>query len=91
MATLKDLHATGIYFDGGLEVVAPNGETVYRKETCDFDSPSSTLAYLMEKPVKSIYASHEDGADPFFCVFLSDEVMNDDGFLQSFRKLGKNL
>lgn len=91
MATLKDLQASGVYFYGGLEIVAPNGETLYRKETCDFYSPSFVLAYLMGKPVKTICASHEDGKDAFFRVFLSDEVMRDDDFIQLFRSLGKAL
>lgn len=91
MATLRDLHNTGIYFDGGLCIVAPNGTTVYRKETCDFSSPSSTLNYLMDRPVKSIYASHDEGADPFFCVFLADEVTDDEDFLDYFRYLGIDL
>lgn len=91
MATLRDLHSTGIYFDGGLDIVAPNGTTVYRKETCDFNSPSSTLNYLMDKPVRSIYASYDEGEDPFFCVFLDDVVTNDENFIAYFRSLGINL
>lgn len=91
MATLKDLHTLVVYFCGGLEIVAPISETLYRKETCDFDSPSFVLAYLMEKPVKTICASHEDGEDAFFRVFLSDEVMRGDDFIQLFRSLGKSL
>ena len=91
MATLRDLHSTGIYFDGGLDIIAPNGTTVYRKETCDFGSPSSTLNYLMDKPVRSIYASHDEGADPFFSVFLGNEAADDEDFLNHFRALGINL
>lgn len=91
MATLKDLRDTGITFQGGIEVVAPNGTLLYGKETCDFQSPSTILAYLMEKPVDSIYASCDEGYDPFFRVYLSDEVMEDDDFIQSFRSLGKRI
>lgn len=91
MATLDDLHETGISFEGGLDIIAPNGETVYRKETCDIHNPSSILKYLMGKPVDSIYVGYDEGEDPFFCVCLSEEVMNDKDFVESFRGLGKNL
>lgn len=91
MATLNDLRDTGISFDGGLDIIAPNGETVYRKETCELNSPSSILKYLMDKPVNSIYVGYDEGEDPFFCVCLSGEVMDDEDFVQSFRSLGKSL
>lgn len=54
MATLNDLRDTGISFDGGLDIIAPNGETVYRKETCELDSPSSILIQSFRSLGKSL-------------------------------------